>query len=101
MECKWIPVSERLPDTDGELIFTIKQESGSKTVTGEYVKHSDGCRSWTWWDDLGQCTVFNETEYEDEDGKPSVLQEDGDEYYTFITAWMPMSLPEPYTEDKV
>ena len=100
---RWIPVSERLPDTSMKyVIFTLYtpawhdvtdelSEEGrdfpeeTKVVCGSVDVYSDCKRFWCWEEEYVEATIKNE----------HIKEYTGEE--TFITAWMPM--PEPYTKE--
>lgn len=69
-EQKWIPVSERLPETFGEYIVAVKHISGE--MYSDYADYDPYAKSW----------------------KPGIYSGPCDK----ITHWMP--LPEPPKEDK-
>lgn len=74
MERKWIPVEERLPDTDNYILLSI--ENFTMADIGRYELDEEG----------------NGTFYPGDDDKSYVS------YGLFVTAWM--SLPEPYVPEK-
>ena len=97
---RWIPVSERLPDTSmNYVIFTLytpawhdvtdelpEEERDfpeeTKVVCGQVDVYSNGNRYWCWEEEYGEAAIKNE----------HIKEYTGEE--AFITAWMPM--PEPY-----
>lgn len=73
--CEWIPVSERLPNTNGIYIVTRRRSDGF-----ECLNLTDAC-------------YFDETSIQHDDTRVNHERK----YLTDILAWMP--LPEPYRED--
>lgn len=73
MEQKWIPVSERLPDTDNYILLSFK--NFTRADIGSYELDEEG----------------NGAFYPGDDDKSYVS------YGLFVNAWMP--LPEPYIPD--
>ena len=69
LEQRWIPVSERLPEEDGEYLCTVQtHDIDTDNVIDEYINFCD-------FIDSGWCVFDDET----------------------VVAWMP--LPEPYREE--
>lgn len=74
MEQRWIPVSERLPDADKDILVSF--ENFIISDIGRYETDKDGSGAF----------------YPGDDDKSYV------EYGLFVNAWMP--LPEPYRESE-
>lgn len=88
MECKWIPVSERLPEVHP---FQIDEPDGQFNIAEDYCVTSDLVLVQT---TDGRMAVAL---YEDDlDGRAYWETDVCDRLE--VVAWMP--LPEPYTEDK-
>ena len=88
-ELKWIPVSEKLPESGTYCLFTVFEHDSELEVTT--IETVYGCfndygerRYWSWEDEVGKCCIEGEE------------QLDGyhDEIIEKVLAWMP--LPEPY-----
>lgn len=67
---KWIPISERLPEDEQEVIYSTKT---GRVYSGKYI--DDGGRS-TWYSYKDDARAWNNV----------------------VTAWMP--LPDPYKEEQ-
>jgi hypothetical protein len=67
---KWIPVTERLPEDEQEILFSTKT---GRVHSGKY--HDDDSAN-QWYSHRDKCRAWNNV----------------------VNAWMP--LPEPYKEDK-
>lgn len=76
MEMQWIPVEERLPDTDDYVLMSF--DNFSLPLVGRYESDEDGGGAWY----LGDC---------DEDD--TCVSND-----LFVNAWRP--LPEPYRKEE-
>ena len=71
---RWIPVSERLPEEDGQYLITVKYKHVNDCYEDVYAEHGE------WYDGKWDTFCFGHCgEVED------------------ITAWMP--LPEPFREE--
>lgn len=73
MELNWIPISERLPETDDMVLVTVQPKKSGPYVTRAFYVNDAG-----YLDDAGAWHGMWNMDN--------------------ITAWMPM--PEPYTEKK-
>ena len=73
---RWIPVEERIPETDDHVLLSFM--NFSLPAIGRYEQHKDGSGSWY----LGDC-----------DGEDTCNAND-----LFVNAWMP--LPEVYREEE-
>lgn len=93
---EWIPVSERLPEDDMDVIFSIYDseycdpdigfvEERLIVVAGNFQRIGDN-RYWSWVDEYGDAVIKDEY-CKEECGLES-----------FITAWMP--LPKPYEKEE-
>jgi hypothetical protein len=86
---RWIPVSERLPESGTYCLFTVFEHDFEleattiETVYGRFDDYGEQ-RYWSWEDEVGNCCIEGEE------------QLDGyhDEIIEKVLAWMP--LPEPY-----
>ena len=105
MEQRWIPVSERLPQTETEVFITAKRKYRDGTyreivTTAMYedgtVLENDSC--WNWieidgeWDEENDCYIVPKGWWENRHYNPDEVYNNAvdDE----VIAWMP--LPEPY-----
>ena len=76
MEMQWIPVEERLPDTDDYVLMSF--DNFSLPLVGRYESDEDGGGAWY----LGDC-----------DENDTCVSND-----LFVNAWRP--LPEPYRKEE-
>ncbi len=105
MEQRWIPVSERLPETETEVFITAKRKYRDGTyreivTTAMYedgtVLENDSC--WNWieidgeWDEENDCYIVPKGWWENRHYNPDEVYNNAvdDE----VIAWM--TLPEPY-----
>ena len=105
MEQRWIPVSERLPETETEVFITAKRKYRDGTyreivTTAMYedgtVLENDSC--WNWieidgeWDEENDCYIVPKGWWENRHYNPDEVYNNAvdDE----VIAWRP--LPEPY-----
>ena len=88
-EPQWIPVSERLPESETYCLFTVFEYDSEleattiETVYGCFKDYGER-RYWSWEDEFGACCIEGEEQ----------LDGDHDEIVEKVLAWMP--LPEAY-----
>lgn len=105
MEQKWIPVSERLPQPETEVMVTAirRYRDGAFKCIVTPALYEDGkvleCDSvWYWeningeWNEENDCYIIPEGWFENREYNPDCCAIDDE-----VIAWMP--LPEPYIPD--